>query len=113
MIARLMGLPTIDPATLERRRRAGSVAIFDVNALASWRAGHVPGARHLDHAAFTAAELPAAREQPVVFYCSNPLCRKAPLAAKRALRMGWTNVAVLSAGISGWTAAGLPVEAGA
>ena len=37
---------------------------------------------------------------------------KAPIAAKRAKRMGYEDVRVLSAGITGWVAAGLPTQAG-
>ena len=55
-------------------------------------------------------DLPADRTAPLVFYCSNFLCRKAPNAARRAKAMGFTNVRVMSAGISGWISAGLPTE---
>jgi len=112
MMARLMGLATVDPATLLRRVQSGSVTVFDVNARASWLAAHVPGARHLEPGQFSASDLPADRKQALVFYCSNPLCRKAPLAARRAHKAGFSDVSVLSAGISGWLAAGLPTERG-
>lgn len=49
----------------------------------------------------------------LVFYCSNPLCRKAPNAARRAKQMGYHNVQVMSAGISGWLNAKFPTESGA
>jgi rhodanese-related sulfurtransferase len=48
----------------------------------------------------------------LVFYCSNPLCRKAPTAALRARKLGYENVRVMSAGINGWMSAQLPVESG-
>jgi rhodanese-related sulfurtransferase len=113
MMARLLGLATVDPATLLRRVEAGSVSVFDVNSRASWLAAHVPGARHLDHERFSESELPEDRKRALVFYCSNPLCRKAPLVARRARKAGFSEVFVLSAGISGWLAAGLPTESGA
>lgn len=112
MIARLMGLPTVDPATLLERMRRERVAVFDVNSLASWQSARLAGARHLDPTSFVEADLAVGRDQSLVFYCSNPFCRKAPLAARRARRMGFQDVAVLSAGISGWLAAGLPTETG-
>jgi|SRR6187549_1384906 len=112
MFARLMGLDTVSPADLNRQIGDRSVAVFDVNSPASWQTARVPGARHLDPQAFAAADLPPDRAQPLVFYCSNPLCRKAPNAARRARAMGFRNVRVLSAGISGWRAAGLPIETG-
>ncbi|MEO8504368.1 MAG: rhodanese-like domain-containing protein [Acidobacteriota bacterium] len=113
MIARLMGLKTVDPATLRQRMQGERIAIFDVNSLASWRSAHVPGARHLDPESFSETDLPTERDHALVFYCSNPFCRKAPGSAKRAQKMGYSAVQVLSAGISGWVAAGLPTESGA
>ena len=43
---------------------------------------------------------------------SNLFCRKAPQAARRAVKLGYRDASVMSAGISGWTNAELPVEAG-
>jgi len=110
MIAKLMGLPTISPAELQKR--LGSVEVFDVNAHRSWFDKRVPGAKHLDPAAFEASDLPADRSATLVFYCSGPLCRKAPNAAKRARQLGYANATVLSAGISGWISASMPTESG-
>lgn len=112
MIARLMGLKTVDLATLSHRMAGGRIAIFDVNSRGSWREARIPGARHLDAETFVESDLPSDRAGALVFYCSNPLCRKAPRAAKRAQRMGYHDVQVLSAGIRGWLAAGLPTESG-
>ncbi len=112
MMARLMGLKTIDPASVRRRLESGDLSIFDVNSRLSWRAARIPGARHLDPDAFSESDLPADRDRALVFYCSNPFCRKAPRAARRARKMGYLEVAVLSAGITGWRAAGNPTESG-
>jgi rhodanese-related sulfurtransferase len=112
MITRLMGLSTVDPATLRRRMQNERIAIFDVNSLGSWRSLRVPGARHLDPDTFAENSLPSERDHALVFYCSNPYCRKAPRAARRASKMGYSNVAVLSAGISGWVAARMPTDSG-
>lgn len=107
-----MGLRVIAPGDLRRRIGDGSAIAVDVNSHASWSLGHVPGARHLDPDAFAADALPADRDATVVFYCSNPMCTKAPRAARRAERMGYRHVLVMSAGISGWRGAGLPTESG-
>ena len=106
MFARLMGLKTISPREL---RDATGVVIFDVNSRQSWMSAHVPGAVPFN----SEADLPADKSSALVFYCSNPLCRKAPNAAKRAKTLGYENVRVMSAGISGWMSAGLPTESGA
>ena len=110
MFATLMGLKTISPRDLHERMQREAVAAIDVNAEASWRRARVPGAIHLDPTGFRDHELPADKGSLLVFYCSNPLCRKAPNAARRAKAFGYTNVRVMSAGISGWLDASLPTE---
>jgi rhodanese-related sulfurtransferase len=111
MFAQLMGLKTISPQNLLALVQAGQVATYDVNSRQSWARGHVPGAVNIDPAGYGENDLPPDRGATLVFYCSNVLCRKAPNAALRAQRMGYTNVQVMSAGISGWISAGLPTEA--
>ena len=111
MFAFLFGLKNVSPAAL--RQRAAEVTVIDVNSVQSWNAAHVPGARRLDALSFGAADLPADRAAALVFYCSNPLCRKAPTAARRAKLMGYSDVAVMSAGIKGWLEAGLPTGSAA
>ncbi|MEO8195116.1 MAG: rhodanese-like domain-containing protein [Thermoanaerobaculia bacterium] len=113
MLARLMGLDTLAPRALHQRMQDDRITVFDVNSRGSWLAARIPGARHLDFVTIRESDLPAERSRTLVFYCSNPLCRKAPLAARQARKLGFTAVFVLSAGISGWVAAGLPTEAGA
>jgi rhodanese-related sulfurtransferase len=113
MFALLMGLKTISPDGLHRlTQNPGQVSIIDVNSPESWSKAHVPGARNLDPAAYQDSDLPADKTAALVFYCSNPMCRKAPNAARRAKTMGYTNVQVMSAGITGWLAAKLPTESG-
>jgi rhodanese-related sulfurtransferase len=113
MFARLMGLKTISPDDLNRlAQNPERVSIFDVNSHQSFIRARVPGARNLDPAAYRDSDLPPDKNAVLVFYCSNPMCRKAPNAARRAKKIGYSNVQVMSAGISGWLAAGLPTEAG-
>ena len=112
MIAWLMGIRTLSTAALQQRMRESAVTVFDVNAPHSWLKARVPGALNLDAVEFRDSDLPQDRNAELVFYCSNPMCRKAPNAARRARQMGHANVQVMSAGISGWLAAGLPVESG-
>jgi rhodanese-related sulfurtransferase len=112
MIARLMGLDTIAPRELQGLLQEGKAFAVDVNSPMSWKQARVPGAINLDPLAYSSADLPADRSALVVFYCSNPWCRKAPNAAKRAEKLGYGNVRVMSAGIKGWLDAALPVEQG-
>lgn len=113
MFATLMGLKTISPRDLHELMQREAVATFDVNAQQSWLRARVPGAINLDPTGFRDDELPADKAALLVFYCSNLLCRKAPNAARRAKGFGYTNVRVMSAGISGWLDASLPTESGA
>lgn len=106
----LMRLQAISPKDLHVMIINNPVTVVDVNALQSWQEAHVPGAVHLDPLEYTENDLPDDKESALVFYCSNPMCRKAPNAARRAEGMGYTNVLVMSAGINGWLSAGLPTE---
>ncbi|MDZ7716431.1 MAG: rhodanese-like domain-containing protein [Balneolaceae bacterium] len=108
----IMGLDSISPEVLNQNIAAGSVVVFDVNSRQSWMENHVPGATNLDPLNFTEGDLPADKSSLLVFYCSNPMCRKAPNAARKAKKMEYSNVHVMSAGISGWISAGLSVENG-
>jgi rhodanese-related sulfurtransferase len=113
MFARLMGLKTISPGDLHQLTQdTKHVSVFDVNSRQSWIKAHVPGATHLDPAAYKDSDLPPDKNAALVFYCSNPMCRKAPNVARRAEKSGYNNVQVMSAGISGWLAARLPTESG-
>lgn len=86
--------------------------VFDVNPRGRWAAGHVPGARNLDPAGFTEADLPVDRGATLVFYCSDPRCGACRFAARRAQQMGYAGVYIMPAGIRGWRQAGKPVERG-
>ena len=113
MFARLMGLKTISPEGLHRLvQNPGHVSVIDVNSRQSWIKARVPGARNLDPADYKDSDLPRDKNELLVFYCSNPMCRKAPNAARRAKKIGYSKVHVMSAGISGWLAAKLPTESG-
>ncbi|HSK77520.1 MAG TPA: rhodanese-like domain-containing protein [Thermoanaerobaculia bacterium] len=112
MFAWLMGLKAISPTGLHQLMQDKSATVIDVNSRQSWAKARVPGALNLDPADYGEKSLPADKDSLLVFYCSNPLCRKAPNAARRAKQMGYRNVQVMSAGISGWLDAKLPSESG-
>ena len=112
MFAMLMGLKTISPQELHETMRKGPLTIVDVNAQQSWLRARVPGAINLG-VDFDAGALPQDMTSSLIFYCSNPLCLKAPRAAKRAGKLGYTDIRVMPAGITGWTDARLPTDSGA
>lgn len=90
-----------------------NVTVLDVNGSDSWRKGHIPGA--IDFAANKAnlaTVLPKDKNALVVAYCGGPKCQAYQEAAKAAEKLGYKNVKHLSAGISGWQAAGETMEKG-
>ena len=113
MLAFLMGLKSVSPDEVQRLMAERKATVIDVNADNTWAAGHVPGALHLKASEYVEGDLPKDKQAQLVFYCGNPMCSKAPRAAKRAKAMGYENVSVMSAGISGWMDQGLPTERGA
>ena len=112
MFALLMGLKSISPSGLHEVMQKEKVTVLDVNSRQSWAKARVPGALNLDPVNYKESDLPPDKESSLVFYCSNPLCRKAPNAARRAEKMGYGNVKVMSAGITGWLDKKLPTESG-
>jgi len=111
MFAFFMGLKSISPSKLHALiEGAAPITVIDVNARGSWIRAHVPGAVNLDPVGYKDSDLPTDKSAFLVFYCSNPMCMKAPTAARRARKMGYDNAHVMSAGISGWLAANLPTQ---
>lgn len=71
--------------------------------------GVIPGAVLLTSSSgYELKELPADKNSKLVFYCANEKCTASHTAARRALENGYTDVAVLPEGISGWKKAGQP-----
>ena len=70
--------------------------------------GVIPGAVLLTSSSRydVAKELPATKDSKLVFYCANEKCTASQTAAERALSSGYTDVAILPAGIQGWKSSG-------
>jgi len=99
---------------LAKLQQAKKATVYDANSQETRQEmGIIPGAKLLTSAVKyePAKELPADKGSQVVFYCMNEMCGASHQAAKRATEAGWTNVAVLPAGIKGWKAAGQPTAA--
>lgn len=90
-----------------------TVFVFDANGRESYLKGHIPGAQWIQYDAVTATDLPESKDAKLVFYCYNPLCGASPLAAKKAVSLGYRNVWLLPEGITGWRKANMPVASGA
>lgn len=110
MLVMLMGVKSVSCRDVNALPTSDRACVIDVNAPSRWAHAHVPGARNLDPQHYVASDLPTDQAALLVFYCSNPMCSKAPRAARRAMAMGHTQVRVMSAGMQGWMEARLPVE---
>ena len=105
--------PDITIDQLKSALAANQVTLLDVNGSTSWKEGHIPGA--LDYVASKArlaSLLPKDKQALIVAYCGGPRCGAYAAAAKAAKDLGYTNVKHLSAGISGWKAAGEKTASG-
>jgi rhodanese-related sulfurtransferase len=73
--------------------------------------GVIPGATLLPNSReYALSILPESRAAQIVFYCASSWCGASEMAADRAIRQGYTRVAVLPEGIKGWTQAGLKTD---
>jgi rhodanese-related sulfurtransferase len=91
-------------------QEAGDDLVFvDVRTPEEFASGHVPGAVNIprDQLPRRFGELEAARDRLVVYCERGP---RAIAAAATLLAAGFTNVRHLAGDMSGWRAAGLPIE---
>jgi rhodanese-related sulfurtransferase len=103
--------PDISIAEVKALLGTKKATIIDVNGTDSYAKGHVPGALDFDAIEKDFAKsLPADKNALVIAYCGNPRCSAYQAAAKAAEKLGYKNVKHMSAGISGWTAAGEKTE---
>lgn len=86
------------------------VHVIDVNEADNYAFAHVPGAKLIAYDAITPDVLPADKSGALVFYCWSPECPAAGMAAESAVKLGYTDVRCMHAGITGWQDAGLPTE---
>ncbi len=112
MYAFFMGLKSVSPAEAHKLITENKATPFDLNSAQSWGRARLPGALNLNHLLFSVSDLPSDKSATLIFYCSNMMCRKAPIAAKRAKNMGYTDARVMSSGITGWQDEKLPTENG-
>ncbi len=105
--------PDISVADLKKAMADKKVAVIDANGSDSWKDGHIPGAVDLESLEAKLGDLlPKDKSTLVVAYCGGPACSAYISAAKAAEKLGYKNVKHLSAGLSGWKAAGEKTEAG-
>ena len=105
--------PEITVPELKAAISAKQVVLLDANGTDKWAKGHIPSAIDFPGAKDKLANLlPKDKGALVVAYCGGPRCRAYEGAAKAAEKLGYTNVKHLTAGISGWQAAGEKMDSG-
>ncbi|WP_239122046.1 rhodanese-like domain-containing protein [Phytomonospora endophytica] len=86
------------------------VTIVDTRSIASWNAGHIPGAVHLPTGKIRhRAEGLIPRDRPVVVYCWGPGCNGAAKAALAFAEGGW-DVREMIGGFEYWVREGFGFE---
>ncbi len=111
------GLPTVhvplmSVEELQRARQHGAAPrVLDVRQDAEWRAGHLPGALHVEVGRRRAGEVPlpkADKGEPLAVHCAHG--DRSTVAVSLLQRRGYGNLALLVGGFGAWQAACYPVE---
>jgi rhodanese-related sulfurtransferase len=106
---------TISRTELVDAIAAGEVTVVETLGAMYYESGHVPGALNIPHTqvAELAADLLPDRDAAIVTYCSNAQCRNSSIVQAQLRAMGYSNVRKYVEGKDDWSAAGLPLTAGA
>jgi rhodanese-related sulfurtransferase len=100
------GLSPTEATIWINRRKA---AVLDLRPIDTFKAGHLPGAKHIDVAGITAAieKLKLDRKNPVVMVCETGTQSRRALAEVQ--KLGFVEVGSLDGGVQAWKAAALPL----
>jgi rhodanese-related sulfurtransferase len=100
------GLSPSEATIWINRRKA---AVLDLRPVDAFKAGHLPGAKHLDAAGITVGieKLKIDRKNPVVLVCETGTQSRKALAEVQ--KLGFAEVGALDGGVQAWKAAALPL----
>ncbi len=87
------------------------IHFVDVNEPEVHERFHIPGATWVTDENLQRF-LPPDKNATLVFYCYERRCYGSHAAAREAVKLGYTKVFVMPAGIFGWANAGLPTQKG-
>ena len=106
------GYREVTPAELTRMINRENALVVDLSPQADFEKAHIPGSRHVAPSQFDPEnkELAKVKDRPVVVVCRNGM--SAGAAAKRLVKAGFSQVAMLGGGVNQWLAAELPVVKG-
>ena len=101
-------VPRMPVEELARRLETGDApAVIDVRFESEWRAGHIPGAVHIEAGRLPAAELPLPEGRLAVVHCGH--ADRSTVGISVLERRGYRNLALLEGGMGAWSSAGYPV----
>jgi hydroxyacylglutathione hydrolase len=102
-------VPILSAEELYRERsRDDRLQVLDVRQDAEWRAGHLPGARHIEGGQLRRDAPTLPKDAPTVVHCGH--ADRSTVAISLLHRRGYDNLSLLYGGMSAWLAAGYPVE---
>lgn len=104
------GLKGVDVAGAAELMKAGAMMV-DVRERHEFANVRIPGSINAALSQLEGIDLPAADGRPIVFFCASG-GRTTMNAGRLAAKAGDAEAYVMSAGIVGWSRAGLPVEQG-
>ena len=101
------GIPVVRPGEMRTAVEAGTHLILDARSMREYDQGHIPGAMSLPlrdfESVFPGIAPLIQPEDPLIVYCSGPLCDDAYLLAGRLREAGFINVSLYLAGWEGWS----------
>lgn len=104
------GVEKVDSAQAHQLLQDGAIFV-DVRREIQYKLAHVPGAINLDVNSMLSEQSlgeHVAKDQKVVFYCSDKTCYRSARASAMALSWGYTDVVYYAEGWVYWTARGYP-----
>jgi hydroxyacylglutathione hydrolase len=104
-VARVPRMPVEDLA--RRLESADAPTVIDVRFDAEWRAGHLPGALHIEAGRLPWVDLPLPEDRLTVVHCGH--ADRSTVGISLLERRGYRDLALLEGGWSAWSSAGLPV----
>ncbi len=104
-VARVPRMPVEELA--RRLERVDPPTVIDVRFESEWRAGHIPGALHIEAGRLPAVDLPLPDDRLTIVHCGH--ADRSTVGISVLERRGYRNLTLLEGGLSAWNAEGYPL----
>jgi rhodanese-related sulfurtransferase len=108
LVRRTTGGPWVNTAQATHLINREDALVVDVRDPGEYAAGHILGAKNVPLSRIGDSDVAKRKDRPVIVYCDSGARSAKAIAALKS--QGFSRVANLSGGITGWQQAGLPVE---